>query len=152
MTEIELSMGTTPPWKMVGAGVKRRMRLLSESAMYRLPAESTATPWGLSNWALVAGPLSPLKPDVPFPATVVITPLETSRMRLSWKSAMNRLPAESTATPTASLNAALVAGPLSPKPDDPPPATVVIAPVEALRRMLSPPAMYRLPAESMATP
>ncbi len=37
---------------------------------------------GAFNWALVAGPLSPLKPDVPFPATVVITPFETLRMRL----------------------------------------------------------------------
>ena len=33
--------------------------------MYRLPAESTATPQGASNSALVAGPLSPLKPARP---------------------------------------------------------------------------------------
>ncbi len=69
------------------------------SAMYRLPAESTATPAGPANAALVAGPLSPLKPHVPFPATVVITPFETLRMRPLSKSAMYRLPAESTATP-----------------------------------------------------
>ena len=36
---------------------------------------------GEYNWALVAGPLSPLKPGTPFPATVVITPFETLRMR-----------------------------------------------------------------------
>ena len=31
-----------------------------------MPEESTATPLGKS-WALVAGPLSPLEPNVPFP-------------------------------------------------------------------------------------
>ena len=66
-----------------------RMRLLAVSAMYRLPAESTATPReGLFNCALVAGPLSPPKPGVPFPATVVITPFETLRMRWLPQSAM----------------------------------------------------------------
>ena len=39
-----------------------RMRLLTVSAMYRLPVESTATPLGQYNSALVAGPLSPPKP------------------------------------------------------------------------------------------
>jgi len=45
----------------------------------------------LLTWALVAGPLSPLKPPsraAPLPATVVITPPETSRMRLLPESAM----------------------------------------------------------------
>ena len=37
---------------------------------------------------LVAGPLSPLKPGNPFPATVVITPFETLRTRLLRLSAM----------------------------------------------------------------
>jgi len=37
-----------------------RMRWLYESAMYRLPAESTATPRSALNSALVAGPSSPL--------------------------------------------------------------------------------------------
>jgi len=36
----------------------------------------------------VAGPLSPLKPSVPVPATVEITPFETLRMRLFTLSAM----------------------------------------------------------------
>jgi hypothetical protein len=58
-----------------------RIRLFPSSAMYRLPAESTATPPGLANWALVAGPLSPLKPGIPSPATVVITPFEILRTR-----------------------------------------------------------------------
>ena len=39
------------------------------------------THMGLANSALVAGPPSPLKPSVPLPATVLITPLETLRMR-----------------------------------------------------------------------
>src|ERR1039457_7086736 len=98
--------------------------------MYRLPAESTATPAGKYNWALVAGPLSPS--DAPPPATVVIPPLETLRMRLLNVSAMYRLPAGSTATPVGFNNWALVAGPLSPS-DEPPPATVPIAPFETFR-------------------
>src|ERR1035438_4704547 len=56
-----------------------RTRLLEESAMYRLPAESTATALGLYRLALVAGPPSPR--EVPPPATVVMIPLDTLRMR-----------------------------------------------------------------------
>src|ERR1017187_10719292 len=104
-----------------------RMRELRVSRMYRLSEESTATPSGWFNCALVAGPLSPLKPDDPFPATVVITPFETLRMRELPVSAMYRLPEESTATPDGPRNWAAVAEPLSPlKPDDPFPATVVM--------------------------
>ena len=47
-----------------------RTRLLSVSAMTRLPAPSTATPAGWSSSALVAGPPSPENPPVPLPATV----------------------------------------------------------------------------------
>src|ERR1035441_952809 len=65
-----------------------RMRLLLASAMYRLPAESTARPQGQYNWALAAGPLSPPKPCAPVPTTVVITPFETLRMQLLKVSAM----------------------------------------------------------------
>src|ERR1700675_47758 len=83
-------------------------RLLPESATYRLPAKSTATLEGEFNWALVAGPLSPLKPVVPFPATAVIAPFETFQMWLLSASAMYRLPAESRATPDGSPNWALV--------------------------------------------
>src|ERR1035441_5252895 len=91
-------------------------------------------PPGLITWALVAGPLSPLNPGVPFPAMVVITPLETLRILWSDVSAMYRLPAESMATPVGPFNWALVAGPLSPsgvpvKPYVPFPATVVITPL-----------------------
>src|ERR1019366_6166739 len=42
--------------------------------MYRLPAASTAAPEGTNNSALVAGPPSPEKSGVPFPATVLIMP------------------------------------------------------------------------------
>jgi hypothetical protein len=52
----------------------------------------------MSNPALVAGPLSPLKPVVPFPATVVMTPFEILRMRVFPVSAMYTFPTESTAT------------------------------------------------------
>src|ERR1017187_4270072 len=127
-----------------------RTRLLTVSAMYRLPAESTATPVGPFNWALVAGPLSPS--TLPPPATVVITPFETLRMRELPSSAMYTLPAESTETPVGPFNWAPVAGPLSPS-TLPPPATVVITPFEILRmRLLLVSAIYRLPAESRTTP
>src|SRR5437016_592387 len=99
--------------------------------MYRLPASSTATPNGPFNWAPVADPLSPLKPCAPLPATVVITPLETVRMRLLPQSAMYRLPAASTATAVGENNCALVAGPASPpEPSVPFPTTVLITPFE----------------------
>src|SRR5271169_4031191 len=104
--------------------------------MYRLPAPSAATLRGEFNWALVAGPLSPLKPEVPFPATAAITPLEIFQIKLS-ASAIYRLPAESTATPEGLPNWALVAGPLSPT-SVPPPATVLITPFETLRTRLFP--------------
>ena len=69
------------------------------SAIYRLPAGSTATATGVANCALVAGPLSPLKPRNPVPATVVMTPLAIMRTQLFCVSAMYILPAESMATP-----------------------------------------------------
>ena len=49
--------------------VPRPMRAL------RTPLSSAS----IDNLALVAGPLSPLNPGIPVPATVVITPLETIR-------------------------------------------------------------------------
>ena len=73
-------------------------------------------PRGLLSSAAVAGPLSPLKPAVPLPATVMMSPVDltTSRMRLLSWSEMNTLPAESTATLLGALSSAAVAGPLSP--------------------------------------
>ena len=49
-----------PPTVVITPFATLRMRWLSVSAMYRLPAESTATRLGVCNWALTAGPLSPL--------------------------------------------------------------------------------------------
>jgi hypothetical protein len=111
-----------------------RMRWLNVSAMNRLPAASTATPWGNQILALVAGPPSPEKIALPVPATVVITPVAvaTLRTRLFNVSAMNRLPAASNATPVGWLRLALVAGPPSPEKSSAPVlATVVMMPVVA---------------------
>jgi len=99
-----------------------------------LPEESIATSATLLTWALMAGPLSPLKPAVPFPATVMMIPLAILRMRLLLASAMYRLPMESKAIPSGKFNWAKLAGPLSPlKPAVPVPATVVITPLVTLR-------------------
>ena len=56
-------------------------RLLYVSAMYILPEESNAIPWGLSSPALVAGPPSPQKFPLPLPANVLIMPVETVSLR-----------------------------------------------------------------------
>ena len=91
-----------------------RIRLLSISAMKRLPALSTATPKGKSSCASVAGPPSPPNPLRPVPATVVIVPVaSTLRIRSLKLSAMKRFPAPSTATPWGFHSLALTAGPLS---------------------------------------
>ena len=67
--------------------------------------------------ALAAGPPSPEKPEVPLPATVVMTPVEAATRRMLWLngSAMNRLPVASIATRTGSFRVAPVAGPPSPE-------------------------------------
>ena len=48
------------------------MRLLPPSAMYRLPAESSAIPPGACRYAAVGGPVSPAYPEAPpaWPAMV----------------------------------------------------------------------------------
>jgi hypothetical protein len=67
-------------------GIKTRMRKLLVSEKYTFPLGSTAMPVAAKpeafSWAPRAGPLSPLKPGVPFPATVVITPFEILRIRV----------------------------------------------------------------------
>jgi hypothetical protein len=68
------------------AAPTRRMRSLPLSGIKRFPALSREIPefhMLKLRLALVAGPPSPLKPAVPFPATVVIFPvvLSTRRMR-----------------------------------------------------------------------
>src|SRR5437763_4370700 len=82
--------------------------------MNTLPAPSTATPRGALSAAPVAGEPSlqvgAAEHGVPFPATVEIVVPDTSRTSLSPVSAMNTLPAPSTATPRGALSAAPVAG------------------------------------------
>ena len=113
-----------------------RMQLFCVSAINRLPAPSRNTLVGELSAALVAGPPSPPKLAVPSPATVVMMPVlaVTLRMRLLPLSAINKLPAASTATPLGRKSWALVASPPSPpKPPLPPlPATVVMMPVLAV--------------------
>ena len=115
---------------MIPEGSTLRMRWLARSAMKKLPLPSTATPLGKAKPALVAGAPSPLKPEMPLPATVVMMPeVSTLRMRLLFRSAMKRLPAPSTATPVGKAKLALVAGPPSPlNPEMPMPATTVNCP------------------------
>src|SRR5580658_3528808 len=101
------------------AGVILRTSLLPESATYRLPKVSKASPRGALSSAADAGPLSPVEPDIPvpgpFPAMVLITPAGvTMRMRLLDVSAMYQLPLESMATLDGELSCAAIAGPLSP--------------------------------------
>src|ERR1035441_8337194 len=55
-------------------GSTLRTRPLLLSAMYIFPDASTATQTGLLSCACLAGPPSPPKPAVPFPATVVMFP------------------------------------------------------------------------------
>src|SRR6266705_3023330 len=77
-----------------------RIRRFPASAMYTLPAGSTATPLGSYNEAEVAGPPSPSNPCLPLPAMVLMIPaVLTLRIRLLPSSAMYTLPAGSTATP-----------------------------------------------------
>ena len=45
--------------------------------MYTLPDESNDTPHGPYNFALVAAPPSPLLPELPVPAIVVMIPVDT---------------------------------------------------------------------------
>ena len=45
--------------------------------MYTLPDKSNDTPYGQYNIALVAAPPSPLLPQLPVPATVLMTPVDT---------------------------------------------------------------------------
>ena len=135
-----------------------RIRSFLVSRINTLPLVSTHSPLGSFKEARIAGPPSPPKPAVPFPAIVAMIPVPafTTRMRLFSLSAMNKLPLLSTATPDGDLNNAFVAGPPSPlKPSAPVPATVVITPVPAAtRRMrwLDLSAMNRFPLASSATP
>ncbi len=74
---------------IIPPGVTLRIRALPASAMYTFPAASTAMSAGVSSRAAVAAPPSPVRPAVPVPAKVVITPAaETLRTRWLPRSAM----------------------------------------------------------------
>ena len=90
-----------------------RTTLLPLSATKRFPAVSRARPVGMLSSAEVAAWPSPLYPNVPQPATVVITPVPRSTLRTTLfpLSAMKRSPAASTATPVGSSSSADVAAP-----------------------------------------
>jgi hypothetical protein len=141
---------------MAPAALTMRIALLAESAMKRSPALSTATAAGKYSPALVAGPPSPKYPPPPPPAIMVMVPAGlTLRIREFHQSAMNRLPAPSTAIPCGWSSLPLMAGPPSPEyPATPLPATVVMAPAGFTMRirLLPASAMKRLPALSTATP
>ena len=122
--------------------------------MNTFPAASTATLRGNDSCTNVALP-SPDQPLFPFPATVEITPLTTSRTRALAKSAMYSWPLGVTATPVGAFSLASVAGPPSPPyPESALPAMVEMMPVTVTRRTRDAPesAMYRLKAASRATP
>src|SRR5438445_5669805 len=53
------------------------------SSDLRLPAESTATPCGESNWALIAGPPSPGKVGLPLTADPRSAPKDRKSTRLN---------------------------------------------------------------------
>ena len=68
------------PAKLVMMPEVLTLRMVFPSAMYRLPAPSTARPWrGVESWAAVASPPLPEVPSDPSPATVVISPLGSTR-------------------------------------------------------------------------
>jgi hypothetical protein len=76
-----------------------RMRWFNWSAKIKLLPSFTVTADGLYKLLLVPGPPSPLKPTMPFPTTVVMTPAAMRRIRWLSLSAMNTWPPPSTATP-----------------------------------------------------
>ena len=136
----------------------KRMRLQFPSAIHISPDAPTATPVGPQSAALVAGTSSPLTPNAPFPATVLMMLVEadTNRMRLLYVSAIHRSPDALTATPEGNWRAALAAGPSSPaKPHTPFPATVLMKPNKAdtkRMRLFCVSAIHMSPDAPTATP
>ena len=112
------------------AGSTRRTRSFVVSAIRKLPSASATTLCGSCRLAAVAGPPSPLKPDTPFPATVVIVPsADTFLIRSLSISAIRKPPSAVGATANGMDSRASIAGPPSPaNPSTPLPATVVIVP------------------------
>src|ERR1039457_7115895 len=107
-------------WQAIGTWLAHTTRttLLYESAMYILPAESTATLVGFASCApvAVANDPSPAYPAIPLPTTVLIMPVLglSWRIRLLTVSEMSTLPEESSITSDGPKRNAFVAGPPSP--------------------------------------
>ena len=93
-----------------------RITLLSVSAMNRSPAESTATAVGAVQFGGGRGPVVAAVTGgaVAGDGDDVAGRLDDLADHVVVVSAMNRSPAESTATPQGSFSSAAVAGPLSP--------------------------------------
>ena len=88
------------------------------STKYIVPLRSIVTPVGPSSRTLIASfALDRRRAAGILPATVVMVPLLTIRIRLLPKSAMYRFPARSAATSGGSEMPAPVAGPPSPRED-----------------------------------
>jgi len=103
-----------PPFK--GTKLILRTLLTLSSLTYKLYSQSALTPIGCPTPAAVARPPSPLDPDDPLPAMVLIIPdVFTIRSRLLSRSAMYIFPAGSTQTSQGSFNLAAVARPPSPE-------------------------------------
>src|ERR1035437_8894781 len=149
-------------WQAIGTWLAHTTRttLLYESAMYILPAESTATLVGFASCALVASPPSPLKPAPKLfsPATVEIMLLVlTSRITKLPASALYRLPSLSNVIPVgleSSVPVAVANDPSPAYPAMPLPTTVLIMPVLGLSwriRLLMVSEVSTLPEESRIT-
>jgi len=126
-----------PPATVVILPVERssfRILALLVSAMSRFPLLSMATPEGWLSEASFAAPSSPPEPAIPLPATVVMMCVTWSTLRMRWLnvSAMKRFPLASIATAYGALSVAALASPSSPRSPVPPPATVVMIPVDRL--------------------
>src|SRR5271170_1938324 len=147
----------------------RRIRLLPESEIKKLPAPFSETRSGEFRVALVATPPSPVFPAAPVPAIVVImrgVPVSILRITLLSVSATYRLPAASMSRPSGQSKLALTAGPPSPErfppwtqpigasPSGPFPATVRIVPVVSTSRtrLSCASTKYRFPAASRTAP
>jgi hypothetical protein len=87
----------------------------------------------------MAGPLSPVEPDVPVPASRVTLPEVTRRTQRRPLSATRTRPAESTSTPVGPLSDTAVAAPANEHAVlAPPPASWLTTPAATLRMQLLP--------------
>ncbi len=129
-----------------------RIRLFPLSATYKFPSASNAIPRGSVNCARCDGPPSPLKPDVPVPATTVKVPFSSIRSnRWLFVSVKRTSPCESTARPLTFSKETLVAR--RPSTDsDAAPVVVSMIPSRTRRTRPSPSSeIYTSPTPAIAT-